>query len=216
LDGQEIYFNVSGAGATNTPPLLVSSSICDTIDVYTGDTLVKALNSIDFNFGVMTPEIDQTIEITASSDIPAGAFTYTINPLSTQYYAIAATFNATGIAPGFYHLELTITDNGIPAGVTTKQFVFEVIYDATAQVDEVTANAFKLYPNPTQNDLTIALNDKIEGAQVVVHDLCGKAMLTKNIQQHGQLDLSSFSAGVYMISIVVDDEVIGVQRIVKE
>lgn len=216
LDGQEIYFNVSGASATNTPPLLVSSSICDTIDVYTGDTLVKALNSTDFNFGVMTPEIDQTIEITATSDIPAGAFTYTLNPLSAQYYEVAATFNATGIAPGFYHLDLTITDNGIPAGVTTKQFVFEVIYDATAQVDEVTANVFKLYPNPTQNDLTIALNDKIEGAQVVVHDLCGKAMLTKNIQQHGQLDLSSFSAGVYMVSIVVDDEVIGVQRIVKE
>jgi hypothetical protein len=216
LDGQEIYFNVSGANATNTPPLLVSSSICDTIDVYTGDTLVKAFNSTDFNFGVMTPEIDQTIEITASSDIPLGAFTYTLNPLSAQYYNVAATFNATGIAPGFYHLELTITDNGFPVGVTTKQFVFEVMYDASAQVDEVIANAFKLYPNPTQNELTIDLNEKIESAQVVVYDLYGKAVVAKNIQQNGQLDLSSFSAGIYLVNILVDNEVIGVQRIVKE
>jgi hypothetical protein len=164
----------------------------------------------------MTPEIDQTIEITASSDIPLGAFTYTLNPLSAQYYNVAATFNATGIAPGFYHLELTITDNGFPVGVTTKQFVFEVMYDASAQVDEVIANAFKLYPNPTQNELTIDLNEKIESAQVVVYDLYGKAVVAKNIQQNGQLDLSSFSAGIYLVNILVDNEVIGVQRIVKE
>lgn len=216
LDGQEIYFNVSGANTTNTPPLLVSSSICDTIDVYTGDTLVKALNSIDFNFGVMTPEVDQTIEITATSDIPVGAFTYTLNPISTQYYDVAATFNATGIAPGFYHLELTVTDNGTPVGVTTKQFVFEVIYDASAQIDEATSAAFKVYPNPTEGMLTISVNDNLDSPQVVVNDLSGKVLLTQTIAHQEQIDLSSLSNGIYMVSILVANEVIGVQRIIKE
>jgi len=216
LDGQEIYFNVSGASASNTPPLLVSSSICDTIDVYTGDTLVKALNSTDFNFGVMTPEIDQTIEISASSDIPNGAFTYSVTPVGTQYYDVAATFNATGMAPGFYHLDITVTDNGIPAGVTTKQFVFEVIYDASAQIDETTSAAFKMYPNPTEGMFTISVNDNLESPQVVVNDLSGKVLLTQAIAHQEQIDLSSLSDGVYMVSILVANEVIGVQRIIKE
>jgi len=216
LDGQEIYFNVSGASASNTPPLLVSSSICDTIDVYTGDTLVKALNSTDFNFGVMTPEIDQTIEISASSDIPNGAFTYSVTPVGTQYYDVAATFNATGMAPGFYHLDITVTDNGIPAGVTTKQFVFEVIYDASAQIDETTSAAFKMYPNPTEGMFTISVNDNLESPQVVVNDLSGKVLLTQTIEHQEQIDLSSLSGGVYIVSIQVADQVIGVQRIIKE
>ncbi|MCE2681423.1 MAG: nidogen-like domain-containing protein [Flavobacteriia bacterium] len=216
LDGQEIYFNVSGASASNTPPLLVSSSICDTIDVYTGDTLVKALNSTDFNFGVMTPEIDQTIEISASSDIPNGAFTYSVTPVGTQYYDVAATFNATGMAPGFYHLDITVTDNGIPAGVTTKQFVFEVIYDASAQIDETTSAAFKMYPNPTEGMFTISVNDNLESPQVVVNDLSGKVLLTQTIEHQEQIDLSSLSGGVYIVSILVADQVIGVQRIIKE
>jgi hypothetical protein len=216
LDGQEIYFNVSGASASNTPPLLVSSSICDTIDVYTGDTLVKALNSTDFNFGVMTPEIDQTIEISASSDIPNGAFTYSVTPVGTQYYDVAATFNATSMAPGFYHLDITVTDNGIPAGVTTKQFVFEVIYDASAQIDEPTSAAFKMYPNPTEGMFTISVNDNLESPQVVVNDLSGKVLLTQTIEHQEQIDLSSLSGGVYIVSIQVADQVIGVQRIIKE
>ena len=48
LDGQEIYFNVAGISATNTPPLLISSALCDTINVLTGDTLLKSMNSSDF------------------------------------------------------------------------------------------------------------------------------------------------------------------------
>ncbi|MFM7683995.1 MAG: nidogen-like domain-containing protein, partial [Bacteroidota bacterium] len=126
LDGQEIYFNVAGMTTTNTPPLLISSAICDTIDVFTGDTLHKSLNSAGFSISVLTPEVQQLIAFSVDSDAPANAFTYSINQLSDQLYLIDAEFNATGVSPGIYHINLTATDDGIPAGVTTKQFVFEV------------------------------------------------------------------------------------------
>jgi hypothetical protein len=73
-----------------------------------------------------------------------------------------------------------------------------------------------MYPNPTEGMFTISVNDNLESPQVVVNDLSGKVLLTQAIAHQEQIDLSSLSDGVYMVSILVANEVIGVQRIIKE
>ncbi len=55
LDGQEIYFDLASSNS-NIPPLVMSSGISYTIDVYTVVTL-KSLNAVDFTVGISTPDI---------------------------------------------------------------------------------------------------------------------------------------------------------------
>ncbi|MCF8408479.1 MAG: T9SS type A sorting domain-containing protein [Crocinitomicaceae bacterium] len=214
LDGQEIYFNVAGISATNTPPLLISSALCDTINVLTGDTL-KSMNSSDFIIGIMTPEIGQNIQISTNSDAPTGAFSYSMTPISDQYYEIQASFNATGVTPGIYHVSLTATDNGTPVGVTTKNFVFEVIYENSANIGEFNNSEIKIYPNPTNDFVTIQVPKNFENNQVEILDLSGKILFSKTLSESALLDLSHLSAGTYFIRIIQDQQVLGINRIIK-
>jgi hypothetical protein len=214
LDGQEIYFNVAGISTTNTPPLLISSALCDTINVLTGDTL-KSMNSSDFIIGIMTPEIGQNIQISTNSDAPSGAFSYGISQVSEQYYEIQASFNATGVTPGIYHVSLTATDNGTPVGVTTKNFVFEVIYENSANIGEFNKSEIKIYPNPTNDFVSIQVPNNFENNQVEILDLSGKILFSKTLSESAVLDLSLLSAGTYFIRIIQDQQVLGINRIIK-
>jgi hypothetical protein len=216
LDGQEIYFNVAGMSTTNTPPLLISSTICDTIDVYTGDTLQKSGNSMDFAFGIMTPETNQTIVTTYNTNAPIGAFSYTTNNIGNQFYNVNATFNAAGVSPGIYTVDFTATDNGFPVGITTQRFTFNVMYSATAGLDENSMNEFSIFPNPTNDKFNISLKAGNSNARLILQDVTGKIMLDQAIQNNQQIDLSNYTNGIYFATIQSNNTVIGVQRVVKK
>ncbi len=216
LDGQEIYFNVAGMSTTNTPPLLISSTICDTIDVYTGDTLGKSGNSIDFSFGIMTPETNQTIVTSHNTNAPIGVFSYTSNNIGNQFYNVNATFNAAGVSPGIYTVDFTATDDGFPVGVTNQRFTFNVIYESTAGLDENSMNEFSIYPNPTNDKFNISLKAGNSNARLILQDVTGKIMLDQAIQNNQQIDLSNYTNGIYFATIQSNNTVIGVQRVVKK
>ncbi|MFM7758579.1 MAG: nidogen-like domain-containing protein [Crocinitomicaceae bacterium] len=212
LDGQEIYFNVAGISTSNTPPLLISSAICDTIDVYTGDTL-KSLNTTGFNMGIMTPENGQTIEVTGNSDAPAGAFSYIVTQISEQFYDLQTSFNATGVSPGIYHASITATDNGTPVGISTKNFVFEVIYEHAASANEINSPSYKVYPNPTNDLIYITISDSDQNFQIELSDLSGQIILSES--NKNELNLNHLSNGVYILKISLGDQVIANERIIK-
>jgi hypothetical protein len=216
LDGQEIYFNVAGINTSNTPPLLVSSAICDTIDVYTGDTLQKSINAVEFSIGVMTPEVDQTITMEFNSNAPENAFSFQINNLGNQFYNINASFDATGVAPGIYIVNLTARDNGTPVGITTKQFIFNVKYDASLGSNELASNDVEIYPNPTNDKVNFVLKNQNTADQIVIQDLSGKIMITQHIGNDPQIDLSELSNGIYLITFYSNNQVVAVDRVIKE
>ena len=163
LDGQEIYFDLANTNS-NIPPLVMSSGICDTIDVYTGDTL-KSLNAIDFTIGISTPEIGQLLSTSISCDEPT-ALTYQTTVVSNEFTSFDLTFDATGVQPGLYHIQIETTDNGIPAQTVTKNIPIRVVYDANlAGINDVGVAQIEVYPNPTLETLQIKglqANDKLE------------------------------------------------------
>jgi hypothetical protein len=215
LDGQEIYFNIAGAALSNTPPLLVSSGICDTIDVLTGDTL-KSMNSANFTIGLMTPEIGQSISISVNSDAPQNAFTYVVNPVSSQFYDVSASFNATGLSPGIYHVVLTASDNGIPAGETSMPFVFRVSYDSNASLSEENIDLLSLFPNPTSGKISLILAQQEGNFQINIQDISGKLLLQRSIQNQDEVDLTPYSEGIYLVGIVKEGKLLGVKKILKK
>ncbi len=110
-----------------------------------------------------------------------------------------------GLAPGKY--PVVITDaNGC--------------YDTATAVISVAAGitpvsntlAFSVYPNPSKGQLILQLNQIGNGTSVKVENVLGQTMLNKVVTDlQTQLDLSSFSSGVYLVEIVQ-----GERRMVKQ
>lgn len=211
LDDQEIYFNLSSS-TTNIPPLVMSSLICDTIDVYTGDTLHKSLNAIDFTLGVSTPEIGQLTSSTLSCSHPS-ALTYVAIP-NGEFTEYNLTFDATNVQPGIYSIDMDMTDNGVPAQTVHKSIQIRVIYDANLSgLSPLKEEMIRVYPNPTSSILNL---DGLEATdKIQLLDLQGKLVLSGKQQAHS-LDISSLENGVYLLRITRDGKHIQTVKILKD
>ncbi len=210
LDGQEIYFNVAGAAASNTPPVVVSSAICDTIDVYTGDTLIKSLaEQFEFAVTAYAPEIGQGMSTTIICNAPS-AFTYTLVNSSPEFEQYTCVFNANSLSPGVYAVEVTVQDFGIPAASSTTTQYFRVNYDAAMGVNEQSMKA-RIYPNPTQDKLHIETEGLVS---YVLYDLSGKTILSGEISS-GTLSLASCEAGTYLMHLTDETGNVLQMKVVK-
>jgi hypothetical protein len=211
LDDQEIYFNLASS-TTNIPPLLMSSLICDTIDVYTGDTLHKSLNALDFTIGVSTPEIGQIINTTIQCSLPSAlSYVETPNGEFTQY---DVTFDATNVQPGIYSIEMDVTDNGVPVQTVHKTIPIRVIYDSNLSgLNTLTEERLVVYPNPTSSILNLDGLNATDRIQLL--DLQGKLILSGN-QQSKSLDISTLEKGVYLLRITRDGKHIQTVKILKD
>ena len=211
LDDQEIYFNLASS-TTNIPPLVMSSLICDTIDVYTGDTLHKSLNSIDFTLGVSTPEIGQLTSSTLQCSHPS-ALTYVAVP-NGEFTQYNLTFDATNVQPGIYTVDMDMTDNGIPAQTVHKSIAIRVLYDANISgLSNLTEDGLSVYPNPTSSILNIDGLHATDEIQVL--DLQGKLMLNVS-QQSKSIDISTLDKGVYLLRVTRDGKHIQTVKILKD
>jgi hypothetical protein len=200
LDGQEIYFDLANSNS-NIPPLVMSSGICDTIDVYTGDTL-KSLNAVDFSIGISTPEIGQTLTTNITCDEPT-ALNYQTSLVSNEFTSYDLTFDATGVQPGLYHIQIETTDNGTPAQTVTKNIPIRVLYDANlAGLNDVAVAQVGVYPNPTSE--TVQINGLKAGDVLELFDASGKLIQTmKATKTTEQLNLPQI--GFYILKCSSDN-----------
>ena len=72
----------------------------------------------------------------------------------------------------------------------------------TASQSSTALNAISLYPNPTQNVLNIE-NVSID-TKVEFIDLTGKTIFVRDLSSETQIDLSNYSAGVYILKLTSD------------
>lgn len=210
LDGQEIYFDLANSNS-NIPPLIMSSGICDTIDVYTGDTL-KSLNAVDFTFGISTPEIGQLLSTTIQCSLPSSlSYVETPNGEFSQY---DVTFDATNVQPGIYIIEIDVTDNGVPAQTVHKTIPIRVMYDSNLSgLNTLTEEGLVVYPNPTSSILNLEGLHAADKIQLL--DLQGKLILSGN-QQSKSLDISSLEKGVYLLRVSREGKHIQTVKILKD
>jgi hypothetical protein len=211
LDDQEIYFNLASS-TTNIPPLVMSSLICDTIDVYTGDTLHKSLNAIDFTLGVSTPEIGQLTSSTLQCSHPS-ALTYVAVP-NGEYTQYNLTFDATNVQPGIYTIDMDMSDNGVPAQTVHKSIAIRVLYDSNLSgLNTLTEEGLVVYPNPTSSILNLEGLHTTDKVQLL--DLQGKLILSGN-QQSKSLDISTLEKGVYLLRVSREGKHIQTVKILKD
>lgn len=88
---------------------------------------------------------------------------------------------------------------------------------ATNSIDEKLSNAFQFYPNPSNGNITVEVNDLWvnEKTKMVITDLSGKEILQSDINATStNLDLSAFSEGIYFLQLVKNGVVVEVKKLV--
>jgi len=74
--------------------------------------------------------------------------------------------------------------------------------------DENFSNAINIYPNPTNNFLTLKLAEKISEAEIKIYNLLGELQTNKIIaNETNTIDVSLFATGIYVIEIVNEGNV---------
>jgi hypothetical protein len=140
---------------------------------------------VDLNNDVITATIDGTV---------VGSFPYTVAGgdllSSVDFYSADAANN--------------------------RYYIDDVIYDGDATVGliEFTESVFTVYPNPTEDQLTIAGDAQIDA--VVIRDVLGAIVrqLDTPFSNNVTIDVADLTKGVYFVEVRVGD-VVNVSRVVK-
>lgn len=74
---------------------------------------------------------------------------------------------------------------------------------------------FRLYPNPTREQLTIELNDSSSNCQIEILDILGKKVISLEIQKIGQIDVSALASGTYLVKLNSENRT-NVVRFIKQ
>lgn len=82
-------------------------------------------------------------------------------------------------------------------------------------VSETGKNTIKAYPNPVKDIFNIVAEGKIKS--VKVYDVAGKQILTKEINDaKSQIDFSRYSAGIYIVTTVLEDGTSTSTKVIKK
>jgi hypothetical protein len=203
LDNMEMYFNVAGASSSNTPPMVIAAGICDTIDVYSGDTL-KSIHTVDFTVMVATPEINQALQIDVTCPAYPNAVSVVQIPIGNEFVTVDITFDATLVPPGMYNVIITATDNGTPVATTTKSIPINV-QSYTLGLEEFD-NTFSVYPNPANDKLNIQLNNGKQ-ASVELLDVLGNSVYSGESGATKTIDIAHLNTGIYIVKVTIDNQV---------
>ena len=204
LDNQGMYFDVATVG--NIPPVVINNNICDTIDVFTGDTLRSVADFVEFKVGVSTPEADQTVTASFSCDItPAENFTYTLIRNTPTYKEYNCKVITGGTPAGLYTVTVNATDNGTPAKMTTRTILVRNTLDVTLEgiKENSTSAILSIYPNPAEESITVKHNFNTSSNPILtIVDVIGQRVKTMQLNNQEQtIDVSGFSKGVYFATI---------------
>jgi len=197
LDDQEVYFDVAGMNAANIPPLVINSNICDTIDVYTGDTLYKSMNIAQFTLSLMTPELGQILTYEISSDAPTG-FSYFENVNNSDYVALECSFDAQGLQEGLYHIFVNASDNGVPAESIAMSIPVRVHQGQSASIQNQTIEGLQVFPNPSNSSITLSANEEL--ARIVLISMNGNVVIERMLDGI-ETEISGIAPGSYLLRV---------------
>jgi outer membrane protein assembly factor BamB len=129
-------------------------------------------------------------------------------------YTTGCFFESLDFAPGEDYQYIIQANPPFPNGFVSKLDVTETL----GLADETAENGtlFKLYPNPTQSEITIQTEQLKQGSIVKIYDLTGALMLEQVMQQPTTvLNIQQLASGTYLVELHQDNE-IAVQRLIKD
>ena len=198
--------DATGLSAGNYTVTITDANGC----VLTENSTIAAVTPITVTVDTIFDEIMAVqggVNITATG---SGPFAYSWNTGAT-------TADVTCLVAGTY--SVTVTDLG--TGCQTVVGGIVIVYKIPDFVNNITAlNAFRLYPNPTEDrvwvDLTLA---QMTSVQLDVLSVTGQVVHSyaprETLEQRYEIDMSEFPSGVYLARFVIGSEVMTTKIIVE-
>lgn len=81
---------------------------------------------------------------------------------------------------------------------------FQQAYNATLSTSEFHKKGYAVYPNPFQNEITVAFNQTVATAEIVLYNNLGQLILQKKIQDNQSITLDNLNSGIYIYKITFD------------
>jgi hypothetical protein len=83
--------------------------------------------------------------------------------------------------------------------------------------DLVNKSYFKIFPNPVSDKCNIRFTEKMDNVSINIYNLLGQLMYTKKeiVDESVELDLTEFSNGIYLVSVLVKDKIYTI-KLIKE
>ncbi|AGC76325.1 putative secreted protein (Por secretion system target) [Nonlabens dokdonensis] len=112
-------------------------------------------------------------------------------------------FTATNAGVYYFGLQNAIPTNA--AGSVFWAVDNFTVVSTTASVEDIDANAFKLYPNPASDNILVS-SAEFNITEVAVMDMNGREVMKNSFQDTHQasLEISSLSSGMYLLRITAD------------
>jgi len=110
------------------------------------------------------------------------------------------------------------TDNPYSFTVTEDRVIvanFEE--DGVLSIEPIDASAMMIYPNPTNSDITVVLNNSaLKITEMELYDLTGRKVHQQTVNQsHGTLQLNGLAQGTYILKVYLDQGETVTWRVVK-
>ncbi len=116
------------------------------------------------------------------------------NVFTTGYYSLTANFDPND--PDFSISATGISENG---------FVYKLSQMESVGTDNnIFANNLNVFPNPTSNEITVDLGEKLNSGEIRIFDISGRLILSQNVQQTDLIKIqlpSSAVPGMYFVEV---------------
>lgn len=100
-------------------------------------------------------------------------------------------------------------------GGGSEMVVARFLNDEVVGVQDQQYLGFRLYPNPTRNQLVIDLNDTSSTFELEIIDMLGKKVYDAEIQKTAKIDVSALATGTYLVKLSSNSQTTTV-RFVKQ
>ncbi|MDD4597683.1 MAG: PKD domain-containing protein [Lentimicrobiaceae bacterium] len=158
-----------------------------------------------WNHTIYPAQADFTFEINDNEV----SFTNTSSDFDSVFWDFGDATHSTEVHPvhtyqsgGDYAVSLRVTRCG-----KTDNKTIDITIQSGVNIQKEELMILKIYPNPAIDQLNVELDNICKNVFIKLSDFSGRVMMEKSICDIDffQLDLSSFSAGIYVVSIDADD-----------
>ena len=85
-------------------------------------------------------------------------------------------------------------------------------------IETIDGGAMMIYPNPTQSEMTVILNDAtLNIVEMELYDIAGKKVYQQTVNQStGTLKMNDLETGIYLLKVLLDNGETVIQKVVRQ
>ena len=103
----------------------------------------------------------------------------------------------------------------VTCGELTKTYT--VTFNYEVGIEEPVNSHFTLYPNPTNGLIIVSLDENVKATEAAIYNMMGQTVMTQSVDgRQFEMNLNSLQSGIYFATVLNGNQVIGIQKIIKE